>query len=54
MTICEIAISTQNDEKIRFDSINIDLNQSNQKIKINEKNHAFFEIFETTRTTKKR
>ena len=53
MIICEIAISTQNDKKIRFDSTNIDLSQLNQKIKINKKNHVFFEIFETTHTMKK-
>ena len=52
-TIREIVISNKNILKIKIDFTNINLSQQNQKMKVNKKCHAFFEIFENVNTIKK-
>ena len=44
----EFAASNKNDMK-KFDFTDIDLNQSNRKMKINEKNNVFFENLENVK-----
>ena len=47
----EFAISIKNDIQNRFDSLNIDRNQSNYNNKIINKNHAFTKIRENINDT---
>ena len=47
----EFAISIKNDIQNRFDSLNIDKNQSNHDNKIIDKNHAFTKIRENINDT---